>query len=148
MPNADPMPLYNELVAMHRRFFAEQFDRLRWDMIASFECSITRVASVVTVQKTKFWVSADRDPRSGMEVVFDSVNGREMGQQISNQAITQATKRGDISFTLGFANNEFTATQAFDALMQSDSADTGGSYAHNIAPRPVSARRKSRRGRR
>ena len=30
------MPLYNELVDMHRRFFAEQFDRLRWDMVASF----------------------------------------------------------------------------------------------------------------
>ena len=83
-----------------------------------------------------------------MEVVFDSVNGQEMGQQISDQAITQATKRGDISFTLGFANDELTANQAFDAHMQSDSVETDGSYSHNIAPRPVSARRKNRRGRR
>ena len=142
MPNADPMPLYNELVAMHRRLFAEQ------SVVASFECSVTRVASVVTIQKTTFWLFSDRNPRSGMQIVFDSLNGQEMGQQISNQAITQATKRGDISFTLGFANDEFTANQAFDAHMQSDSVETDGSYSHNIAPRPVSARRKNRRGRR
>ena len=148
MPNADPMPLYNELVAMHRRLFAEQFDRLRWDMVASFECSITRVASVVTVKNTTFWLSSDRNPQSGMQIVFDSLNGQEMGQQISNQAITQATKRGDISFTLGFANDEFTANQAFNAHMQSNSVETDGSYSHSLPARPVSARRKNRLGRR
>ena len=40
----------------------------RFNVFARLEVRITRIALVVTVQKTKFWVSADRDPRSGMEV--------------------------------------------------------------------------------
>ena len=58
MPGAqDPMPLFHELCAIHRAIFEEQFERLNWSMIASFECEITRHSTDIKLHKTTCWVS-------------------------------------------------------------------------------------------
>jgi hypothetical protein len=67
-PAQDPMPLFHELCAIHRAIFEEQFERLNWSMIASFECDITRHSTDIKLHKTMFWVTPDRDPRGGMTV--------------------------------------------------------------------------------
>lgn len=37
MPAQNPLPLFQELKTMHRALFQEQFERLEWGMVASFE---------------------------------------------------------------------------------------------------------------
>eukprot|EP00666_Eupelagonemidae_sp_cell4sb_P004598 gene4598-10272_t len=93
------MPLFHELCAIHRAIFEEQFERLEWSMIASFECNITRVSTDIKLHKTTCWVSPDRDPRGCMT--------------LSNAAISRAIgEEGDTKIILGFANNEYVARQA------------------------------------
>ena len=92
---------------MHRALFEEHFERLKWGMVASFETSIVRKGSTIVIKKTTFWLSPERDPNSEMTMVFRSLKAKQLGTQISNDAVTQATGMdGDIKFVLGFANDE------------------------------------------
>lgn len=146
--HSDPMPLFRELNALHRGILAEHFQRLRWEIVASFECSIKRVGSTISIEKTSFWTSPARIPESLLTMVFVDPKDNELGQQLSSDAITLATNNtGDISFMLGFANNEYIANQAFNAHLQNDSNEPVGSYSHALAPRRVSGGRGGRSGR-
>ena len=112
-PAQDPMPLFHELCAIHRAIFEEQFERLEWSMIASFECDITRHSTDIKLHKTTFWVAPDRDPRGGMTVVFTDPEDARLGAKLSNAALTRAIGgEGDTKIILGFANNEYVARQA------------------------------------
>ena len=74
-----------------------------------------------------------------MTMAFCSPKAKQLGMQISSDAVTRATGMdGDIKFVLGFANDENVANGVFNAHMQDPATDTNGSYAHNLAPRPVS----------
>ena len=133
------MPLFEELKTMHRALFQEQFERLEWRMVASFETSIARKGSTIAIKKTTFWLSPERDPNSEMTMAFRSPDAKKLGTQISSDAVTQATGvDGDIKFVLGFANDENVANGVFNAHMQDPATKTNGSYTHNLAPRPVS----------
>ena len=114
MPTAqDPMPLFHELCAIHRAIFEEQFERLEWSMIASFECDITRHSTAIKLHKTTCWVTPDRDPRGCMTVVFTDPEDALLGAKLSNAAISRAIgEEGDTKIILGFANNEYVARQA------------------------------------
>lgn len=145
--HSDPMPLFHELTAVHRGIFAEHFGRLRWNMVASFECSIKRTGSTIAIEKTSFWLCPDRTSESGLTMVFVDPKDKVLGQKLSSEAITRATNQtGDISFILGFANSEYTANQAFESHLQNDSNEPNGSYTHTLSPRPVTGSQE--RGRR
>lgn len=74
-----------------------------------------------------------------MTMAFRKAKAKQLGRQISNDAVTQATGvDGDIKFLLGFANDENMAAAAFDAHMRDSTTQTNGSYTHDLAPRPVS----------
>eukprot|EP00966_Prymnesium_polylepis_P020882 480631-Prymnesium_polylepis.1 len=127
MPQQNPMPLFQELKTMHRALFQEQFERLEWEMVASFETSITRKGSTIAIKQTTFWLSSERDPNSGMTMAFRNPKAKHLGTQISNDAVTQATGvDGDIKFVLGFANDENVANGVFNAHMQDSATETGG----------------------
>lgn len=135
----NPVPLFKELKTMHRALFEEQFEQLKWGMVASFETSIVRKGSTIAIKKTAFWLSPERDPDSGMTMAFRSLKAKQLGTQISNDAVTQATGvDGDIKFVLGFANDENVANDVFNAHLQDPATETNSSYTHNLAPRPVS----------
>lgn len=121
----DPMLLFNELKAMHRSLFVEQFDRLQWEMVASFECSIARKGSNIMINKTTFWLSSERDVNSKMTLVFPKPQAKQFGMKIPNDAVTQATGvSGDIKFILGFANDENVADEAVRKHTQSGIFET------------------------
>ena len=147
--HSDPMPLFHELTAVHRGIFAEEFGRLRWSMVASFECSIKRIGSTIAIEKTSFWLCPDRTSGSGLTMVFVNPKDKMLGQKLSSEAITRATNQtGDISFILGFANSEYTANQAFEAHLRDDSFEPNGSYSHALSPRTVTrGQERSRRKR-
>ena len=136
----DPMPLFHELCAIHRDIFEEQFERLEWSMIASFECNITRVSTDIKLHKTTCWVSPDRDPRGCMTVVFTDPEDALFGAKLSNAAISRAIgEEGDTKIILGFANNEYVARQAI------------GTHSRNgalmVASRSVGKKKRSARRR-
>ena len=93
------MPLFHKLCAIHRAMFEEQFERLEWSMIASFECEITRHSANVKLHKTTFWVSPDRDPRGGMTVVFtdpeDTVLSRCQAVERGHYPCDRRSEEGD-----------------------------------------------------
>ena len=109
------MPLFHELCAIHRAIFEEQeqLARLKWRMIASFECEITRHSTDIMLHKTTFWVTPDRDPRGCTTIVFTDPEDAHLGAKLLNAALTRAIGgEGDTKIILGFANNEYVARQA------------------------------------
>ena len=140
------MPLFRELTTVHQEIFASAFERLQWRMVASFECSLARRGSQITVEETTFWLSPARDPESSCTLVFCDPKEKELGERVTSDAITMATGLdGDIKFVLGFANDEYVAHQAFDQHMRNDTTETSGSYTHNLSPRPTNRSGGSRR---
>jgi hypothetical protein len=86
--------------------FEEQFERLKWSMIASFECEVTRHSTDIKLHKTTFWMSPDRNPRGGMTIEFAEPDDAAFGAKLSNAAITRAIgEEGDTKVILGFAND-------------------------------------------
>lgn len=129
------MPLYAELKAMHRFLFHEQFSRLEWKMVASFETSIVRKRSIIAIKQTTFWLSSERDPESETTIAFSNAKAKQLGTQISNDAVTQATGVSrDIKFILGFANDEKVADDAFGTHMQDPANEKNGSYTYMLSP--------------
>jgi hypothetical protein len=119
-PAQDPMPLFDELCAIHRAIFDEQFERKdEWSTIASFECEITRHSTGIKLHKTTCWVTPDRDPRGCLTLVFPDPEDALLGAKVSNAAISRALgKEGDTKIILGFANNEHVASQAILTNLQ------------------------------
>ena len=59
-------------------------------------------AQLSPIQKTSFWLCPDHTLESGLTMVFVHPKDKELGEQLSSDAITQATnKAGDISLILG-----------------------------------------------
>ena len=158
-PAQDPMPLFHELCAIHRAIFEEQFERLEWSMIASFECNITRVSTDIKLHKTTCWVSPDRDPRGCMTIAFTDPEDALFGAKLSNAAISRAIgEEGDTKIILGFANNEYVARQAIgthsirlrpqqDDAQEATAAFPSQNRALMVATRPIGKKKRSARRR-
>lgn len=146
----DPMPLFRQLQPIHQTVFRSAFKRLKWSMVASFECSLARRGSLITLEKTTFWMSPTRDPEGSCTLVFGAPVDAELAETITSQAITMATGHtGDIKFVLGFANDEYVAMEAFNQHMRDTRNEPNGSYTV-AASRPATPKsnRKKRGGRR
>jgi hypothetical protein len=64
--------LLGELDALHRNtIFPGNFEKLQWSMVAAYECELSRQGSDIHLHKTTFWVSADKDPRGALTIMFD-----------------------------------------------------------------------------
>lgn len=105
-----PIPVFHELVAINRRVMKKHFKRLKWEMIASFECEVSRIDGEIKLRQTSFWVTPDRNPRGMMTMQFDSHDAAVLGAKMKNDSITAATgEQGDCEFVIGFANDEYMA---------------------------------------
>lgn len=112
-PSSPAAALLGELDTLHRNIvFPGAFDRLQWGMVASYECDLSRKGSDIHVNKTTFWMSADKDSRGAMTIDFADSSGA-MGAHLTHEALTQACQNeGDLSVVIGFAPNEEQAKKA------------------------------------
>jgi hypothetical protein len=126
----DPMPLFHQLQPIHQTIFRSAFTRLKWSMVASFECGLARRGSLITLEKTTFSMSPTRDPDSSCTLVFGVPIDAELGETITSEAVTKATgHEGDIKFVLGFADDEYVAMEAFNKHLHDTQNEPNGSYA-------------------
>lgn len=72
------MPLFQELMPVHRAIFAETFTQLQWFMVANFECSMARRGAEVCIKETTFWMSASRDVQSKCTLIFCDPKDKEL----------------------------------------------------------------------
>ena len=115
---AQPIPLFHELVAINRRVMREHCKRLRWEMIACFECEVLRNDGVIKLNKTSIWVTPDRNHRGMMTMEFGSHKAAVLGAEMKNDSITAATGvQGNCEFVLGFANDEYTTQDIVDTYV-------------------------------
>ena len=106
-------PLLAELDALHRNIvFPGSFDQVSWSMVAAYECTISRKADKMHLEKTTFWVTSDKDPRGAMTIDFGDLSDA-MGAHITQEAFTNACQtQNDISIVIGFAQNKEQAMEA------------------------------------
>lgn len=146
---AQPLPLFHELVAINRRVTAEHFDRLQWGMIASFECEVSRINGTIKLHRTSIWVTPDRNPLGMMIMQFDAPTDALLGAELNSNSITAATgQQGDCNFVLGFANDEYVAKNSVDMYVNAGThtAITSVAYRPTGNPPVRASRRASRRG--
>ena len=148
MPESESPPhtrLLQELDRLHREsIFPVLFERLSFDMVASFECGIARQNGVVLLKSTTFWMSHDRDPAGQMKFVYDDDFGRRAGSMLSSDNLTTVYKPGDFDVAIvGFALSQEHANQAVAAHTVA-----GGLTGEIVEAGPRSANRDRRRVRR
>ena len=146
---AQPLPLFHELVAINRRVTAEHFDRLQWGMIASFECEVSRINGTIKLHRTSIWVTPDRSPRGMMVMQFDPPTDAALGAEMNSDSITAAVgEEGNCSFVLGFANDEYVAQNSIDEYVNAGTHTAVASVEYQLTSNPPvrASRRASRRG--
>lgn len=142
---ADAVTVLDELVALHKEIiFPGLFERIKWHMVASFECNLARENGRVKLKHTTFWLSPDRDPKGMMRLEFDDEQGREFGMCISSDKLTAATgKSGAMSAILGFSPTQKAVDDVIEA--NSDKMAVAGVVALNQRGIRPSNRRRRRR---
>lgn len=114
MPATDH--LLQELRCVHSDLiFPSLFQRLKFVMVANFECEITRKNGVITLNSTTFWMTADRDPDGMMKMVYDNDFATRYGAALNNTSLTAACGDiGDINIVIGFSPTEEQAIEAIE----------------------------------
>ena len=109
--------LLGELDALHRNtIFPGNFEKLQWSMVAAYECELSRQGSDIHLHKTTFWVSADKDPRGALTIMFDD-SSAALGTHITDEAFTAASQtHGDTQIVIGYSPNEKQAKRALREL--------------------------------
>jgi hypothetical protein len=152
-PSSPAAALLGELDALHRNtIFPGNFEKLEWSMVAAYECELSRKGSDIHVHKTTFWVSADKDPRGAMTIIFDD-SSAALGTHITDDAFTAACQtHGDTKIVIGLAPNEKQAKKALREVRMGggrsvlmDNLTDGDAVPSARAAR--SARRSARRSR-
>ena len=145
--------LLGELDALHRNtILPGNFEKLQWSMVAAYECELSRQGSDIHLHKTTFWVSADKDPRGALTIMFDD-SSAALGTHITDDAFTAASQtHGDTKIVIGYSPNEKEAKKALRELRMSggqsvlmDNLTNGDAVPSARAAR--SARRSARRSR-
>ena len=114
-------------------------NRIQFAMVASFECEIAREDGVITLNSTTFWMSADRDPRGMMKLVYDKEFATRAGSALNNESLTAACgETGNIKIILGFSPTE---EQAVEAVERHGAT----SLLAPVTPRSARAARRRRR---
>lgn len=139
MQQTQPIALFHELVAINRRVMAENCDRLRWGMVASFECEVSRINGAIKLHHTSIWVTPDRNPRGMMVMQFDAPTDAALGAEMNSDSITAAVgEEGDCKFVLGFANDEYVAQRAVDDYVNVGAHTAVASVAYQPTSNPHS----------
>ena len=86
-----PIPLTHELVAINRRVMAENCNRLQWEIVACWECEVSRTGGEIKLHHTSIWITPDRNPRGMMVMQFDLPTDAALGAEMNSDSITAAT---------------------------------------------------------
>ena len=143
-----PIPLMHELVAINRRVMEENCERLKWGMVASFECEVSRINGEIKLHHTSIWVTPDRNPRGNMVMQFGAPTDAALGAEMNSDSITAATgEQGDCKFVLGFANDEYVAQSTVDEYVNACTHTAVASMAYQPTGNPpVRASRRAKKG--
>ena len=120
------------------------FDRVKWEMVCSFESNISRKSGKIYLDCTTFWVSADR--KGEMHIQFEEDASEYLGRYISNRAVTLACNTSnDTSFVIGFAPDRGQAEAALKSHELDGQVvliDSIGGEERSLTRRPIRRGRK------
>lgn len=104
--------LLNQIEVLHAtRIFPNTFATLEWYMVAAFETTLTRENGKISINKTTFWVSPDKNPKGMGTIAFDMSD--TLGDNISNDLFTAACgSDADQTIMIGYAKNQEQVEQA------------------------------------
>ena len=145
-----PIPLFTKLVEINRGIMQQNFDRLKWNMVACWESEVSRTGNTIKLHQTTIWVTPDRDPRGMMLFKFDNTTAKRLGAKLQSEHITLATtQEGDCSFVLGFANDEYVANNVVDEYVSAGTHTAVATVAYRPEPStPARSTRSNTRSRR